>query len=122
MTTVLSALIETQMFGDAEPATPAFRSSSSSSLHAEINPPAPTEKVIPAAFCRKRRLVNACELSTGEVVDLLIRITRNGLLDGLNYHRIGAASAQISAHRVDDFLSARVGIFSQQARRAHDLT
>ena len=122
MTTVLSALIVTQMFGDAELAASLCCSGRTSSLHAVINPPAPIVNVTPAVLCRKRRLVSPRELSTGELVDLVIRITRSSLLNSLNNHRIGAATAQVGAHRIDDFLPVWVGIPGQQARRAHYLS
>ena len=113
---MLSALIETQIFGAAELAASVRGVNRSLSLHAVIIPPALTAKVIPAVFCRKRRLVNPREVAT-----LVISTLRGRLLDGLNNHGVGAATAQVCAHLVNDFLSARVGVASEQARRPHYL-
>jgi hypothetical protein len=55
------------------------------------------------------------------VAALVIGTLRAGLLDGLNNHGVGAATAQVGAHLIDDFLPARVGVASEQTCRPHYL-
>src|SRR6185436_7701117 len=82
--------------------------------------PSATPKVSPAAPSMKRRLPRFFIPLPSSLIPFISHLLR-GALDRAYDPRIGAAAADVRAHVLHDLLAARVAVFPEERRGAHDL-